>query len=189
MDSALRRFLFLAVVLVLLSGVVVLGTTVATMAQSDTFPSGHPIPDQGEGESVFTGATPELLAAGLLPAAPPQPGALALQRLTLAPGGTAITPAGDPRVVLLYVERGTLTVSNSVVASVTRGAALATPGAEVQEAIPAETAFTMRAGDAFLSPAGSGGELRNDGSEEVVILASIIVPLPAGTPVAGTPVP
>ncbi|MDQ3640047.1 MAG: hypothetical protein M3450_00935, partial [Actinomycetota bacterium] len=92
--------------------------------------------------------------------------------------------------VLLYVERGTLTVRNSVAASVTRGAALATPGAEAQEAIPAETEFTMTAGDAFLSPAGTGGELRNDGSEDVVLLASILIPLPPGTPVAaGTPVP
>jgi hypothetical protein len=184
----LRRLMPLAVVLVLLSGVVALGATFAARAQSETFPSGHPIPDQGEGESVFTNATPELLAAGVLPAAPPPPAALALQRLTIAPGGTAITPEGDPRIVLLYVERGTLTVRNSVAASVTRGAALATPGVQVQEAIPAETEFTMRAGDAFLSPAGSGGELRNDGSAEVVLLASIIIPLPAGTPVAGTPV-
>src|SRR5687768_1241590 len=172
-----RRLISLAVVLVLLSGVVALGAAFAARAQSETFPSGHPIPDQGEGESVFTNATPELLAGSVLPAAPPQPAALALQRLTIAPGGTAITPAGDPRIVLLYVERGTLTVRNSVDASVTRGAALATPGTEAQEAIPAETEFTMTAGDAFLSPAGTGGELRNDGSEEVVILASILVPL------------
>src|SRR5215210_561891 len=97
----LRRILFLTVVLVLLSGAVALGATFAVRAQSETFPSGHPIPDQGEGESVFTNATPELLAAGLLPVAPSQPAALALQRLTIAPGGTASTPAGDPRIVLL----------------------------------------------------------------------------------------
>jgi hypothetical protein len=91
-------------------------------------------------------------------------------------------------VVLLYVERGTLTVRNTVATQVTRGATLATPGAEAQEAIPAETEFTMSAGDSSLSPAGSGGELRNEGSEEVILLASLIVPIPAGTPVAaGTP--
>ncbi len=185
----MRRPMSLGVVLVLLSGVVALGATFAARAQSETFPSGHPIPDQGAGESVFTNATPELLAAGLLPSSPPQPAAIALQRVRLAPGGHIVTPADDPRVVLLYVERGTLTVRNTVAATVTRGAALATPGAQAQEDIPAETAFTMRAGDSSLSPAGSGGELRNDGSEEVLLLAGLLVPVPAGTPVAGTPLP
>ncbi|MDQ3695490.1 MAG: hypothetical protein M3464_17990 [Chloroflexota bacterium] len=184
----MRRLLFLGVVLVLLSGVVALGATFAARAQSETFPSGHPIPDQGEGESVFTNATPELLAAGPLPSAPPRPAALALQRVTIAPGGHIVTPADDPRVVLLYVERGTLTVRYTVATEVTRGAALATPVAQGREAIPAETEFTMRAGDSSLSPAGTGGELRNDGSEDVVLLVGLIVPVPAGTPVAGTPV-
>src|SRR4051794_5675927 len=70
-----------------------------------------------------------------------------------------VVPADDPKVVLFYVESGTLTVRSTVPAVVTRGADLATPGAQAQEAIPAETEFTMRAGDATLSPAGSGGEL------------------------------
>jgi len=56
--------------------------------------------------------------------------------------------------------------------------------------MPAETDVTMRAGDSLLSPVGSGGELRNAGSEEVRLLASLLIPLPAGTPVpAGTPIP
>ena len=56
--------------------------------------------------------------------------------------------------------------------------------------MPAETDVTMRAGDSLLSPVGSGGELRNAGSEEVQLLASLLIPLPAGTPVpAGTPIP
>jgi quercetin dioxygenase-like cupin family protein len=180
----------LGLVLVLLSGVVVLGASFAARAGSETSPSGHPIPHQGEGESVFEGATPELLAASTVLSSLPQPAALALQRVHIAPGGRTLTPAGDPRVVLVYVERGTLTATNTLTATVTRGAVLATPGAQTQEAIPAETEFTMSAGDSFFSPAGSGGELRNDGTEEVILLASIIVPIPDGTPVAaGTPVP
>ena len=187
----MRRLMSLGVVLVLLSGVVALGATFAARAGSETSDRGHPIPNHGEGESVFTNATPELLAAGLLPSAPPQPAALALQRVHIAPGGRTVTPSGDPRVVLVYVESGTLTVRNTVPATVTRGAALATPGAQTQDAIAAETEFTMSAGDSFLSPAGSGGELRNDGSEEVVLLAGLILPVPDGaaTPGAGTPVP
>ena len=80
---------------------------------------------------------------------------------------------------------------NTVPAVVTRGAALATPGALTQEAIPAETEFTMSAGDSTLSPAGSGGELRNEGSEEVILLASLIAPVPesAATPGVGAPMP
>jgi hypothetical protein len=46
---------------------------------------------------------------------------------------------------VLYVGRGTLTVRNTVATTVTRGMALATPGAQAQEAIPAETEFTMTA--------------------------------------------
>jgi quercetin dioxygenase-like cupin family protein len=181
----------LGLVLVLLSGVVALGATVTARAQSDVVERGHPIPNHGEGESVFTNATPELLAASTVLSSLPQPAALALQRVRIAPGGQVVTPGGDPRVVLVYVESGTLTVSNTVAATVMRGAALATPGAQAQEDIAAETEFTMSAGDSFFSPAGSGGELRNEGSEEVSILASIIVPIPDGaaTPAAGTTTP
>ena len=206
----MRRLIALGVVLVLLSGVVALGAPVTGGTQSDPTPGppndciqypedcqdlvSYPAAEEAlkAGESVFgAGATGELLAVGVIPAVPAQPAALALQRVTIAPGGHIVTPADDPRVVLLYVERGTLTVRNTVATTVTRGMALATPGAQAQEAIPAETEFTMTAGDSSLSPAGSGGELRNDGTEEVVLLAGVILSLPvsAATPGAGTPVP
>ena len=188
----MRRLMSLvAVVSVVLLGVAALGAGPDARAQSDVVERGHPIPNQGEGESVFEGATPELLAASTVLSSLPQPAALALQRVRIAPGGRTVTPGGDPRVVLVYVERGTLTVTNTLAATVMRGAALATPGAQAQEDIPAETEFTMTAGDSFLSPAGSGGELRNEGSEEVILLAGLIVPLPDGaaTPEAGTPAP
>jgi hypothetical protein len=108
----------------------------------------------------------------------------------IAPRGRIEVPVDDPKLVLFYVERGTLNVRNTVDAVVTRGATLATPGAQTQEAISAETEFWMSAGDATLSSAGSGGELRNDGTEEVILLASLIAPVPAGTPVATeTPTP
>jgi len=128
------------------------------------------------------GATAELLAVGQLPSSLPQPAGIGLQRVRIDPGGSIVVPADDPKVVLFYVESGTLTVRSTVPAVVTRGAALATPGTQAQEEIPAETEFTMRAGDSSLSPAGSGGELRNDGGEEVILLASLIAPLPAATP-------
>jgi len=180
----MRRFVPFVTVVVLLSGVVVLGATFAARAQSDVVERGHPIPNHGEGESVFTNATPELLADGLVPAYPSLPAAIALQRVHIAPGGSIVTPGDDPRVVFLYVERGTLTVRNTVATVVSRGM-------QDQEAVPAETEFTMSVGDSYLSPTGSGGEVRNAGTEEVSLLASIIVPVPevAATPGAGTPVP
>src|SRR5215207_6089647 len=127
----------------------------------------------------------------MIPSYPSLPAALVLHRVRIAPGGHIDTPGDDPRVTLIYVERGTLTVRHTVPTELTRGAALATPGAETQEAIPAETEFTMTAGDAPLSPAGSGGVLRNEGTEEVILLAGLIVPVPDGaaTPAAGTPTP
>jgi quercetin dioxygenase-like cupin family protein len=212
--------MFLGVVLVLLS-VVLLSASVAARTQSEATPTFEDIcvqdpedcqdldddrdgildgdeedyvyiREEAEGESAFgAGASAELLGIGVIPAVPVQPAALALQRVTIAPGAHIVTPADDPRVVLLYVERGTLTVRNTFATTVTRGTALATPGAQAQEAIPAETEFTMTAGDFSLSPAGSGGEWRNDGTEEVVVLAGVILPIPtnAATPAAGTPVP
>ena len=207
----MRRLMSLGVVMVLLCGVVVLGASVAGGTQGEATPT---LPDPcdldpnfcpdfdfedeelaelaAKGESVFgEGASAELLAIGVIPAVPAQPAALAMQRVRIAPGGHIVTPADDPRVVLLYIESGTLTVRNTVATTVTRGAALATPGAQAQESIPAETEFTMSAGDSSLSPAGSGGELRNDGTEEVILLAGVILPIPASaaTPGAGTPVP
>jgi redox-sensitive bicupin YhaK (pirin superfamily) len=177
----MRRFLSLITIGLVLLGVAALGARLDASAQ-DAFK---------RGESVFTNATAELLAVGTLPSSLPQPAELALQRVRIAPGGHIVTPGDDPRVTLIYVERGTLTVRNTVPTQLTRGAVMATPGAEAQEAIPAETEFTMSAGDANLSPAGSGGELRNEGTEEVILLAGLIVPVPDGaaTPGAGTPVP
>ncbi|MCC2672479.1 MAG: hypothetical protein K0Q72_4951 [Armatimonadetes bacterium] len=175
-----RLMSLIAVALVLL-GVAALGARLAASAQDAL----------KRGESVFTNATAELLAVGTLPSSLPKPAELALQRVRIAPGGHIVTPGDDPRVTLIYVERGTLTVRNTVATQLTRGAVMATPGAEAQEAIPAETEFTMSAGDANLSPAGSGGELRNEGTEEVILLAGLIVPVPEGpaTPGAGTPTP
>ena len=173
-----RLMSLIAVISVVLLGVVVLASTNSATAQEAL----------KRGESVFTDATAEVLAVGTVSSFPSAPAELALQRVRIAPGGHIDTPGDDQRVALIYVERGTLTVRNTVDTVVTRGAAMGTPGAEAQEAIPAETEFTMTAGDANLSPADAGGELRNDGTEEVILLAGLIVPIPDGSPGAvGTP--
>jgi redox-sensitive bicupin YhaK (pirin superfamily) len=177
-----RRLMSLVAVLVVLIGVAALGASRSATARDE-------IPEAFKAGELAD-ATAELLAVGLLPSSLPQPAAIALQRVRIAPRGRIEVPVDDPKLVLFYVERGTLTVRNTVDAVVTRGATLATPGAQTQEAISAETEFIMSAGDATLSSAGSGGELRNDGTEEVILLASLIAPVPAGTPVATeTPTP
>ncbi len=167
-----------AVISVVLLGVVALASTNSATAEEVAL----------RGESVFTDATSEVLAVGTVPAFPSSPAELALQRVRIAPGGHIDTPGDDQRVTLIYIERGTLTVRNTVDTMVTRGAAMGTPGAEAQDTIAAETEFTMTAGDANLSPASTGGELRNDGTEDVMLLAALIVPIPDGTSGAvGTP--
>lgn len=77
--------------------------------------------------------------------------------------------------MLLSVESGTLTVRSTDAAVVSRGM-------RNQEEIPAETAFTMNAGDSYVSQPVSRGVLRNEGTEDVSRLVSIIVPIPAATP-------
>ena len=178
----MRRLLSLIAVLVVLLGMAALSVRPAANAQD--FPEARRMQ-----ESTFEHATGEVLAGSLAPVSLPPSAGIALLRLHIAPRGRIVTPADEPTVVLLYVERGTVTVRTTVPAMVTRGAALATPGAQAQDAFPAETAFTMSAGDASLSPPMAGGELRNEGSEEVSILASLIDPDMGGaaTPEAGTP--
>lgn len=127
------------------------------------------------GESVFTDATPTDLGSGAIPAFPATPANLGLQRVHIAPGGHIDTPADDPRVVLLTVEQGTLTVQNTVPVTVTRQT-------QAQESVPAGTTYTMTVGETSLSPAGSGGFLRNDGTDEVILLAAIIWPAAGATP-------
>jgi hypothetical protein len=162
----LRRFVPVGVILLLLSGMVALA--VRSAAAQDVY--------YKQGESAFTDATPIDLGSGLIPAYPALPAAIGLQRVVIAPGGHIATPGDDPRLVFFTVERGTLTVRNTVPAVVTRAS-------QNQETMPADTEFTMGPGDSTVSPPRSGGELRNDGTGDVTLLAAIVWPVGAGTPV------
>jgi hypothetical protein len=165
----LRRFVP-GGVLLLLSGVVALA---AFSAAAQSY--------EKAGESVFTDATPIDLGSGLIPASPPRPAAIGVQRVVIAPGGHVDTPGDDPRLVFFTVESGTLTVRNTVPAVVTRATGK-------MDTMPAATDVTMGPGDATVSGPRSGGELRNDGTGDVTLLAAIIWPVGAGTPVpAATP--
>ncbi|HEU5434512.1 MAG TPA: hypothetical protein VFU81_22760 [Thermomicrobiales bacterium] len=179
----MRRLAGVVAIIGMLLGLAALGVTFHAGAQvtpGDIRPPGA-LPDYERGESVFTDATPVSLAVGLIPAYPPLPAAIALQRVVIAPGGVIATPGDDPRLVIVVVEQGALTVRNTVPVVVTRAT-------QQQETLPADTPVTLGPGDAFLSPAHSGGDLRNLGTAEVRILAGILLPLPAATPEAvGTP--
>jgi len=83
---------------------------------------------------------------------------------------------------LVYVESGTVVIARTVANVVTRGAAMATPGAHAQEQVPANTEVTLGAGDFYVAPPVSGGALRNDGTEEATILIAGIAQAMAATP-------
>ena len=169
----MRRFLpLVSVAIVALIGLVALGARPGVGAQEAT-----PVT-----EAVFEGVTVEPLAGGSVPAYPPLPADFILVRARIAPGGRIAVPAGDPSLALNYVESGTLISLNTAPVVVVRGAAMATPGAQAQEQLPANTEVTLQAGDSFVGPPGVGGEVRNEGTEEATILVALVAPAMAATP-------
>lgn len=171
----MRRFIPLGtVVMILLLGLVRLSTRPDARAQEATPASA----------AVEEGVTTELLGTGPIPAFPPLPAEIGLYRVRIAPGGYIVTPGGDPALGLVAVESGTVVIRRTVAGVVTRGAVLATPGAQADEAVPANTEVVLGAGDFYIAPPGSGGELRNDGKGEAVILDAVIA---SGTPATPTP--
>jgi hypothetical protein len=167
-----RLVLLVAVRMVLLIGLGALGARPGAGAQDAT-----PATELG-----FEGVTVEVLGAGPVPTYPSLPAEIALYRVRIAPGGRIVTPADDAGLGLVYVESGTLVARRTVAGVVTRGAAMATPGAQAQEPVPANTDVTLGAGDSYVAPPGSGGEVRNDGTEEATILDAVIAPVMAATP-------
>jgi hypothetical protein len=123
-------------------------------------------------EPLFEGVELEVVTFGPVPAYPPEPAEIALLRLRFEPGGRLLVPADDPGMAIHYVEIGTLTFRFSTPVVVTRST-------QEQEQVPAETEFTLEAGDAFTAPPPSGGEFRNDGTEEATLLIAVIGPVAA----------
>jgi hypothetical protein len=171
--QAMRRFVPLgAVIIVLLLGLVARDARPDAGAQEATPATA----------AMEEGITAELLATGPVPAYPPLPAEIALYRLRIAPGGRIVTPGDDLALGLVAVESGTVVIRRTVAGVVTRGAVLATPGAQADEAVPANTEITLGPGDFYVAPPGSGGELRNDGTDEAIILDAVIASGLAATP-------
>jgi hypothetical protein len=178
-----RVMVFVSVLaVVLLGGFAVGGLSVAIAAQPPT--------------EELEGVTFEPLGFGTAEELPAAPAFLQIFRVTLDPGASIPAEAGDPIVVLLYVESGSLTIQIEAPLQVTRATtieAFATPGAVEEgadlgpEEVAAGTEVTLEAGDSVVLGALAGaGELRNDGDEPVVGLGALVAPIQAdgATPAA-----
>jgi hypothetical protein len=177
----MRRVLLpLVVVLVALSLVSLGHRPVPAQAQSATPMAGPELPPGIDAQPLAIGSSPTLPAA---------PADLILLRLTLQPGAVLPNDPNDPTLALAYVEAGTITLHYTNALTITRAAALATldtPEAAfpAPEPVAANATATLQTGDSFVSPANSGGDLRNEGTTPAVLLAAIIGPSQMGAPAA-----
>lgn len=168
-----RVMVFVSVLaVVLLGGFAVGRLSVAIAAQEATPPA-----------EELEGVTFEPLGFGTAEELPAAPADLQLFRVTLDPGASIPAEGGNPTVVLLYVESGSLTIQIEAPLQVTRAAtieAFATPGAVEEgadlgpEEVAAGTEVTLEAGDSVVLQANVAGELRNDGDEPVVGLGALV---------------
>ncbi len=134
-----------------------------SVAQEGTPPPG--------GFEIAPGVTAEALAFA---AGQEEP---SLYRLTFAPGVTYLV-APSPAINLVYGEAGALIFTLDAPVTVTRAGATDMPG----EAVAADTAFTLAAGDYAVLPPLVSGEVRNEGQEPASAVAAAIVPSGAATP-------
>ena len=177
----MRRFLPLLVVALGLIALIGSGRlTIPAQAQSATPMAGPELPPGIDAQPLAVGSSPTLPAA---------PADLVLIRLTLQPGAVLPNDPQDPTLALAYVESGTVTLHYTNALTVTRAAALATlstPEAAfpAPEQVAANATATLQTGDSFVSPANSGGDLRNEGTTPAVLLAAIIGPSQMGAPAA-----
>ena len=182
-----RIELVVSVVAVVLVGLIAAGRVgPATVAQGET-----PVPE------VFQppeGVTFESLASAPGVNLPPGRADLVVYRLALEPGARLPFDPTNPSTGLVIVESGELTFRVEAAIRVTRTAAPA--AAVTNEAVaPAATelpgwaGFTLRPGDSALIPGLVAGEARNAGQVPAVALVSMVTPVAAGTPAAGTPTP
>jgi hypothetical protein len=130
------------------------------------------------------GVAAETLAFGMVDALPVTPAMIFLDRLTIDPGVSLPAEPGDPNFAFTLVESGSLTILSDTPLAIARAAALAealeSPGTmpEIEETT-ADTDVTLSAGDSIVFPPEVGGELRNDGTEPVVLLGVVIAPVDA----------
>ena len=135
------------------------------------------------------GLTFEPLASGTTTNLPAARIDFELFRLRLEPGVAFQAGEDDPSLALVYVEAGALTAVVAGPMTVLRAAGPGTPFPEATEAVPAGEEFTLGEGDSALFPPGVDAEVRNDGSEPVMLLVAETSPAAGGEEEAATPVP
>ena len=154
-------------------------------------PADEPLPT-----AVPAGVTTEFLASGVMTELPAAPLALAMARLTYAPGQADPAPSENPGPLLAHVESGTFgyTVASGE-SQVTRAGVDGTPVA-APAATPAALGeeVTLAAGDALFEQGGTTSSGRNPGEEPAVVLVAVVGPAEEfaeeeGSPAAGTPAP
>jgi len=146
------------------------------------------------GDEELAGVTfePVAISAGVTL---PSPADLVLVRISIEPGASLPSDAGDPSLAVVLVEEGELTVELDAPIQITRSGAFATSIATAEaggefaapeETIPAGETATLGVGDVGYFPPNIGGEIRNDGTEPAVGLAFIVEPS-EGTGAEATP--
>lgn len=109
---------------------------------------------------------------------PDSPVGWTIFQLELAPGASVVYPPGDPGVGAHLVESGTLTLREfSVDISVTRAATQSGHAPRPAVMLPSGSEMTVGPGDGFLFPPLAAGEFRNDGTEPVVLVISVLSPM------------
>lgn len=139
---------------------------------------GTPPPD--EELDLPEGVTLEFIATGEAAELPPGPADIQLFRVGLDPGAAFPLGPDDSSTSLLTIEAGSVTFQTGVPLTVLRATGHV-------EAIPADEAFTLEAGDSVLVPAGVAGEGRNDGAEPASLLVASVFPLDEGEAMPATP--
>lgn len=142
--------------------IVLLGTLTAGLPLVVSAQEASPLPG---GFEITPGVTAEALAFA--------PGAQApsLYLLTFAPGVTyRAEPA--PEIALGYLETGTLSLTKEAPVAVFRAGAADAPA----ETIPADTDFTVQAGDYMVLPLFAAGEVRDAGTAPASLMVVSIVP-------------
>ncbi len=165
----MRRLSVVLLSIIILVGSLVLGGGRLVAAQDAT-------PVAGDEEAPPEGLTFELLGLGETDVLPSAPAEIFLARVTLAPGASFPSEADDPALALVVIEAGAITFNIEAPVTVLHPAGNEEPTAEDFEAFPAGQDFTMDVGDSALFPASVAGEVRNDGTEDAVLLVAIIEP-------------
>jgi hypothetical protein len=130
------------------------------------------LPVVAQEEELPEGVTVDVFASAVAEAIPQDANLLLLFRMTLAPGAVYPLAEDEGNLTLVEVERGTLTATGDADLRIARAGA--EPGLE--EAVPANQAFMLDAGDSALFAPDLMGEVRNDGTEDVGLLILEAVP-------------